>query len=81
MVSSIQTWFNLIKAFFPLVINMHEALYDIAIIALVYPLLQLDLQQSKKPLQNSETAWMTSIRDILQAAYHKSGVDDTEECN
>jgi hypothetical protein len=57
--------------------DMHKALYILAVLPTLYPLLRLHHNQMAQPRQPEETRWLTLIWQILYAAFHPEKLDST----
>ncbi|KAJ6474228.1 hypothetical protein C8R45DRAFT_1160429 [Mycena sanguinolenta] len=66
----------ILQIFFPGDLDLRQALYLFGVIFSVYPLLRFHLNQRRQPGQRARSAWVNTIRSLLQNAFNHLQGDD-----
>lgn len=73
--ATVQDLILVLQAFFPGDLDLTRALYVLAILPTLYPLLHLHRNQFMQPRQRDNTGWMTAIWALIYAAFHPEITD------
>ncbi|KAJ7741541.1 hypothetical protein DFH07DRAFT_750955 [Mycena maculata] len=72
MGASVQQLILILELFFPPELAMQQALYALAVLVSLYPILRLHSNQMNEARrQNPQTGWMRSIHTLLTRAFHE----------
>ncbi|KAJ6478188.1 hypothetical protein C8R45DRAFT_1156833 [Mycena sanguinolenta] len=66
----------ILQIFFPGDLDLRQALYLFGVIFSVYPLLRFHLNPRRQPGQRARSAWINTIRSLLQNAFNHLQGDD-----
>ncbi|KAJ7312272.1 hypothetical protein DFH08DRAFT_943676 [Mycena albidolilacea] len=69
MTATVRDLILILEAFFPGDLALQQALYLLGVILSLYPLFRLHRNQQRQPPRRARTAWLSSIRDLLVAAF------------
>lgn len=75
MAVSIYNFIVFLQVFFPGGLSLQRTLYAIAVLASLYPLLQLHKNQRREPRQPPATAWYRSVALLISRAFHPERQD------
>ncbi|KAJ7773618.1 hypothetical protein DFH07DRAFT_866044 [Mycena maculata] len=75
MAVSVYNFIVFLQVFFPGGLSLQRTLYAIAILASLYPLVQLHRNQRREPRQPPATGWYRSIALLISRAFHPERED------